>query len=257
MRRIPEFVANNSCRARASAHRPRMKTTIRLLSLLLFAAVASGDDPYCLIPRDVDTTGQRWNRNTEVRVWIAPSVRESFQSGIYEAVYTWANDPKNTSGVVFTFVAGEPVDGNSVLIFREEALGAQPAQYSMDATTKRATILLNSAIVDPLAAKQTVMHEVGHTYGQLDCWQCEPGTSVMIQRPADLNDTSWPYAPTECDIAGAMTGMGATKTVKDVQLPSEQADNTPTAKCGYITVRLCWPADHCWNIYTDYYYCSY
>ena len=213
-----------------------------------------------MVVRDVDGSGQRWNRNTNVRVWIAPSVLPDLHQPIRDAVSTWAVHPKNSSGIIFTFVDAEPVDGSDTLIFRQQWIGTQPAQYSMDPVLKRATISLNSGITNPTAAGQTATHEVGHSYGMLDCWQCATGTSVMVERPADLNDTSWPSSPSECDIAGAMLGLGAIRKVESTRLPQHQKDNEMTGECEWIywDYFVCWPGGHCQLFYADRpeYYCE-
>lgn len=218
-----------------------MKTTSLLLflSLLLLAPAVRADDPYCLVPRDVDTTGQRWNLNTTVRVWIAPSVHPDLQSAVVNAVHSWGNHPDNSSGVSFTFVYAEPVTGSDTLIFRQAPLSS-PAQYSMDPQLKRATVTLNSGITNATAAEMTVAHEMGHTFGTLDCWQCESGTSVMVERPADLNDTSSLIAPTDCDLVAAMVAMGATKQRETGETPVQTGDNEPACFDKYHRVKVCW-----------------
>jgi hypothetical protein len=220
--------------------------SLSLLALLLFSpAVLANDDPHCLIPRDRDTTGRYWTKDTSVSVWIAPSVRSDFLVAVHDAVNTWATHPKNSSGVVFTFVATEPVGGTNTLIFREAPLGLLPALYEMDAATKRATITINSAISNATAAGMTLMHEMGHTYGTLDCWECAPGTSVMVERPADLNDTNWPISPTDCDVLAAMLGMGAERKDRTGELPSNPGDNEPACLPTYHYVELCWMGGDC------------
>lgn len=220
--------------------------SLTLLALLLCSpAVLANDDPYCMIPRDRDTTGRYWTNNTTVRVWIAPSVRSDFIVPVYDAVNTWAAHPKNSAIVIFTFVTAEPVDGTSTLIFREAPLGLLPALYEMDPATKRATITINSAISNATAAGMTLMHEMGHTFGTLDCWDCAPGTSVMVERPADLNDTTWPISPTDCDLLAAMVAMGATRQDRTEQMERNLGDNEPACLATYHYVELCWMGGDC------------
>lgn len=195
-----------------------------------------------MIPREVDTSGQRWNLNTSVKVWIAPSVNPNFTGAIYDAVNSWGAHPQNSAGVTFAFVGSEPAGESNTLVFRQEPL-ASPAHYSMDPLLKRATIVLSSGITDAAAAQMTAAHEMGHTFGTLDCWQCDPGTSVMVERPADLNDTSGLLGPTDCDLAGAMEAMGATKEVYTDELQRGAGDNEPACFDVYRQTRICWPGN--------------
>jgi hypothetical protein len=75
---------------------------------------------------------------------------------------------------------------------------------------------LDSRVTDPTALLQTVVHEIGHTYGLADC-SCSRSSSVMGPAPESLsvpgqpqwNDTTSPEEPLTCDREQAKTAANS------------------------------------------------
>jgi hypothetical protein len=62
-----------------------------------------------------------------------------------------------------------------------------------------AVIAVDRSLVDPQALVSAVAHELGHSFGLLDCYTCKSRTTVMSQLP-ELNVGNELEGPTACDI---------------------------------------------------------
>lgn len=65
-------------------------------------------------------------------------------------------------------------------------------------TIKYATIAIDPKLTNSKKLAHAVAHEIGHTFGLLDCYDCKNGSTVMLKLSSVSNDLE---GPTACDIA--------------------------------------------------------
>ncbi len=63
-----------------------------------------------------------------------------------------------------------------------------------------ATIVIDPVLTNPKAIADAIAHEVGHSFGLLDCYNCKPQNTVMAQFKS-LNLSNGHRGPTQCDVA--------------------------------------------------------
>ena len=63
-----------------------------------------------------------------------------------------------------------------------------------------ALLLIDPTLTNPNALTNAVAHELGHSFGLLDCYGCKVGTTVM-NKLNRLNDPNDMEGPTLCDVA--------------------------------------------------------
>lgn len=63
-----------------------------------------------------------------------------------------------------------------------------------------AHIVVDDELTNPKAITNAVAHELGHSFGLLDCYSCKAGSTVM-NKFANFNKPNHMEGPTACDIA--------------------------------------------------------
>jgi hypothetical protein len=62
-----------------------------------------------------------------------------------------------------------------------------------------ATIVIDPLLTNPKTLTNAMAHELGHSFGLLDCYSCKQGSTVMIQFQA-VNAANGMDGPTACDV---------------------------------------------------------
>jgi len=62
-----------------------------------------------------------------------------------------------------------------------------------------ATIVIDPVLTSPKTLTNAVAHELGHTFGLLDCYSCKQESTVMIQFKT-VNASNEMDGPTACDV---------------------------------------------------------
>jgi hypothetical protein len=63
-----------------------------------------------------------------------------------------------------------------------------------------ASIVIDPLLTNPKALTNALVHELGHSFGLLDCYSCKQGSTVMIQFKS-LNVSNDMDCPSACDVA--------------------------------------------------------
>ncbi len=63
-----------------------------------------------------------------------------------------------------------------------------------------ATIVVDPLLANPKTLTNALAHELGHSFGLLDCYSCKPNSSVMIQFK-EVNVPNEMAGPSSCDVA--------------------------------------------------------
>lgn len=103
---------------------------------------------------------------------------------------------------------------------------------------RQRTMLWATIVIDPRLTKHetltnAVAHELGHSFGLLDCYSCKEKSSVMIQFKS-VNTPNHMSGPTACDVAQVQSVYGAhvTRAAQKKKIVVDEgeepvADDTP------------------------------
>jgi hypothetical protein len=154
-----------------------------------------------------EAIGWRWKPNTRVRIYY---LKDNFNPAETEAFSRAVNNwnvalAEMDSSVVF--IKGGERDGvaeedASITVLRgipkgKDRLG-QLRFYSMSNGVRRATMIISPVVTDLNALTSLMAHEIGHSLGLADCYECRRGTTAMSAFK-DENKGNDVYAPSECD----------------------------------------------------------
>ena len=154
-----------------------------------------------------ESLGWRWRPHTRVRIYylkenFSPEETEAFA----RAVNNWNSALKEIDSRIVFVNGGESAavveDDASVTVLRgvpkgKDRLG-QLRFYTMSNGVMRATMIISPAVTDLKALTSLMAHEIGHSLGLADCYECRRGTTAMaaFKEPNKGNDV---YEPSECD----------------------------------------------------------
>lgn len=167
-----------------------------------------------------ETIGWRWRPNARVKVYyVKGDFSAAETAALSRAVAGWNRALAETeSGIVFT-VGGERdevAEGDStVTVLRGEPKGkdrlGQIKFYTMSNGVRRATIIMSPTVTGLDALTSLLTHEIGHSVGLADCYDCKRGTTAMSAFK-DLTRGNEVYEPSECDryvvASGYTNGVG-------------------------------------------------
>ena len=164
-----------------------------------------------------ETLSWRWRPNTRVRVYYLKSNFSVEEAGAFSrAVANWNRALKEIdSRVVFT-AGGEREsiveDNGSITVLRgipkgKDRLG-QLKFYSMSNGVMRATLIISPVVTDLDALTSLMAHELGHSLGLADCYECRRGTTAMSAFKGE-NKGNDVYEPSECDKYSVAAGYAS------------------------------------------------
>jgi hypothetical protein len=153
-----------------------------------------------------EALGWRWQPNTRVRIYY---LKDNFSGAETEAfsraVNSWNKALHEIDSRVVFSIEGERAavaeDNASVTVLRGVPKGkdqvGQLKFYSMSNGVMRASMILSPTVTDLNALTSLMTHELGHSLGLADCYQCKRGTTAMSAfKDTKGNDV---YEPSECD----------------------------------------------------------
>ena len=154
-----------------------------------------------------EALGWRWKPNTRVSIYYLKndfSVAET--EAFSRAINNWNKALKEIDSRVVFMIEGEREtiveDNASVTVLRGIPKGkdgvGQLRFYSMSNGVMRATMILSPTVTDPNALTSLVTHELGHSLGLADCYECKRGTTAMSAFKGS-NKGNDVYEPSECD----------------------------------------------------------
>lgn len=177
-----------------------------------------------------EALGWRWKPNTRVRIYYLKGNFSVEERGAFSrAVNNWNAALKEIdSRVVFTF-GGEreeiAEDNASITVLRGIPKGrdrvGQLRFYSMSNGVMRATMTVSPTLTDLDALTSLMTHELGHSLGLADCYECKRGTTAMAAFK-DSNKGNDVFAPSECDKYTVAAGFASETEAQARIVPAEQ-----------------------------------
>ena len=159
----------------------------------------------------------RWKPDTRVRVYyLKGNFNAGEASAFSRAVNNWNKALREIdSRVVFAAVGerdGIVEDNASITVLRgvpkgKDRLG-QLKFYSMSNGVMRATLIISPVVTDLDALTSLMAHELGHSLGLADCYECRRGTTAMSAFKGE-NKGNDVYEPSECDKYSVAVGYAA------------------------------------------------
>jgi hypothetical protein len=162
-----------------------------------------------------------WSRGSTVNVFIdTNNMSADAQQAVRDAFANWqAAGSQNGSNVTFNFTTTRPTSGVGTWVTVSTATnitdpatgGRVRAQTNNTNDTNtgeelRAGIRFDDVMTNYAAVLESMVHEIGHTFGFNHCDTCGITESVMARTPYDPNDPSTynvaygkPTSPTDCD----------------------------------------------------------
>ena len=164
-----------------------------------------------------EAMGWRWKPNTRVRIYyLKGSFTREETEAFSRAVSNWNKALKEIdSRIAFTIgVERDSIseDNASITVLRgipkgKDRLG-QLRIYSMSNGVMRATMIINPVVTDLNALTSLMTHELGHSLGLADRYECRRGTTAMSAFK-DSNKGNDVYEPSECDKYVVATGFAS------------------------------------------------
>lgn len=172
-----------------------------------------------------EALGWRWRPNTRVHIYFLKdnfSVAET--EAFSRAINNWNGALREMDSRIVFIGGGEltSVSENdaSVTVMRGVPKGkdriGQLRFYSMSNGVMRATMTISPMVTDLSALTSLMAHELGHSLGLADCYECRRGTTTMSAFK-DENKGNDVFEPSECDKYVVALGY-ATATDAQAQL---------------------------------------
>jgi predicted Zn-dependent protease len=165
--------------------------------------------------------GWRWKPNETVRVYYLKKTFSAAETeALTRAVQNWNNALKEIDSRIVFRMGGEREsvveDNASITVLRGIPRGrdrvGEIKHYSMSNGVDYMLVIINPEITDPNALTSLMTHELGHSLGLGDCYECRRGTTAMAAF-RDNNKGNEVYQPSECDkyvvAAGYASSIGA------------------------------------------------
>ena len=174
-----------------------------------------------------EALGWRWRPNTPVRINYSKdnfSVAET--EALSRAVNNWNEALKEIDARFVFTVDGEGVarDGAGITVMRGIPRGKERVGeirfHSLSNGRVRLMVIINPVVTDLNALTSLMTHELGHSLGLADCYQCRRGTTAMAAFKSN-NKGNDVYEPSACDkymVAAGYAGQtGAQARVAQIE----------------------------------------
>jgi predicted Zn-dependent protease len=158
--------------------------------------------------------GWRWRPGTRVRVYyLKDNFNRPETEAFSRAVANWNSALKEINSRIVFILGGEREniveDDASVTVLRGIPKGKDRLGnlrfYSMSNGVMRATMTISPLVTDLNALTSLMAHEIGHSLGLADCYECKRGTTAMAAFK-EVNKGNDVYEPSECDKYVVATG---------------------------------------------------
>lgn len=156
----------------------------------------------------------RWKPGTSVRVdYLKDNFSEAEEEALSRAVDNWNEALKETKSHVVFLLGGEGEgivrDSASILVARGIPRGRERVGeirfHSIANGMVRLTMTVSPVVTDLSALTSLMTHELGHSLGLADCYECRRGTTAMAAFKGK-NKGNEVYAPSDCDIYVVASG---------------------------------------------------
>jgi hypothetical protein len=164
-----------------------------------------------------EALGWRWKSGTPVKVFY---MKDNFSGAEVEAlsraVRSWNNALAEIDSNVLFIIGGEregvAKDGSSITVMRGMPRGKERVGeirfHSQSNGRVRLIVTINPVITDLSALTSLMTHELGHSLGLADCYECRRGTTAMAAFKSN-NKGNEVYEPSACDKYVVAAGYGA------------------------------------------------
>lgn len=165
-----------------------------------------------------------WESGTKVKIYI---VAQDFTSAeipfLLAPVQQWSAATMSTSsGVTLTYegTTAQLLDcQNCVTIMRapifnrETHRGSELRAFGVAGTNiiKYAAVVIDRGFTNPQILTNAVAHELGHSFGLADCYNCKSGSTVM-NKFKGMNVPNGMEGPTACDLKQVRTAYAELKS---------------------------------------------
>jgi hypothetical protein len=151
--------------------------------------------------------GWRWKMNTQVRVYyLKNDFSAEEREALSRAVNNWNDALREINARIVFTIGGERAsvveDDSSLTVTRGFPKGRERVGevklYSLSNGVNHVTVVISPTITSPTALTSLMTHEIGHSLGLADCYECRRGTTAMAAFK-DMKKGNEVYEPSECD----------------------------------------------------------
>lgn len=200
-----------------------MVATVTALSTVSFSQ--STARPSCKVGSTAAGIGfWRWNHGARLKVYVIASDFSAAEIPyLVLPLQKWSAVSQETGSAVTLAYEGTTSQlmscENCVTIMRANVLDRRSRHgsevkaygYSGSKLIKYAAILIDPAFKNPETLTNAVAHELGHSFGLTDCYECKDGSTVMNKLKA-MNVSNGMVGPTACDVAQVRVAYAETRT---------------------------------------------
>lgn len=154
-----------------------------------------------------EALGWRWKPNTRVNVYyLKNNFSQTEAAALTRAINNWNNALREIDSHIVLVIGGEresvAQNDASLTVLRGIPTGKDRLGgirfYSLSNGVARSTVTISPIVTDLNALTSLMTHELGHSLGLADCYECRRGTTAMAAFK-DNNKGNDVYEPSECD----------------------------------------------------------
>ena len=186
-----------------------------ILKFVVLSNTFSLNAQTCVNPPLFDNPYVRsWSQHSPVTVNIDPSYSTEQRTAIHDAFVVWQNASGNLWGILYSFTYNStPISGTNTHQVTKTNPASCPVNQVCQAETggtnngtrqTSAYTNINPLVTNATALKQTMIHEIGHSFGLYHCFTCAQSDTVMAQATS-LNDTGGRESLSSCDVLNVNT----------------------------------------------------
>ena len=151
--------------------------------------------------------GWRWKPNAQVRVYyLKNDFSAEERAALSRAVNNWNGALREINAHIVFTIGGERAsvaeDDSSLTVVRGFPKGRERVGevklYSLSNGVNHVTVVISPTITSLTALTSLMTHEIGHSLGLADCYECRRGTTAMAAFK-DKDKGNEVYEPSECD----------------------------------------------------------
>ena len=186
-----------------------------LILVICFATLvpAMGQSASCKVGVHAPPVGFfTWAPESRVRVFVVGSdFEDAHLPFVLAAVSNWNAVSESTGSKVkfeYTGTTAVPLYCDNCLTIKRGQVFDKSKRHltelriysARDRLLTWATIVIDPLLTSPKTLTNAVAHELGHSFGLLDCYSCKAESTVMIQFKT-VNTSNEMNGPTACDVA--------------------------------------------------------
>ncbi|MEP6913806.1 MAG: hypothetical protein ABI923_13680 [bacterium] len=166
--------------------------------------------------------GWRWKPGTSVKIaYLKDDFNQAEKEAFFRAINNWNKALEQTASQVVFVTSDEPeglgTNGASITVARGIPRGRERVgeiRFHSIANGRVQLIMTVSPVVTDLSALTSLMtHELGHSLGLADCYECRRGTTAMAAFKSK-NKGNEVFEPSECDKYVVASGYAEQKSAQ-------------------------------------------